>query len=512
MATLSTLLVNGNSVNGPREWTAQDFATIDEPIGSPDAAEIACNTNPSGTTSEDTSFLLANVDSDFGNMTALSYQIRYRVGGAQTNSRSLGIRIVRESDGTVLAAANAGGDFMTVASGISSTTFVNSSVVAFTYINTGANKAAWDDARVEIRSTSARNMAGDTNGLRVDTLQMTGTYEVSVSGTDYEQDLGDSLSLTDAITARVVHTVRGDGISLSDEISKLIDKSLSDGISLSDSLNKDFILLREDAISIADEDIRQIIISLQLNDDVSLSDTHFKTFEGNLTDDISLADELSKAAGKSLADEISLTDEQLNLFAFNLTDSITMSDEDIRQIIISLELNDDVSFDDAQSRLFSLLQSDEISLTDDTAKLIGIIQADSLLLTDEETRQIIIPIELADGISLSDALSKDIGHSLSDVLMLADAQVKQISIVREDVLSLGDEFDYSISDGSDPENYTLELSEAISFSDTLNSSIVEVGINFTSLKKISTISNTSNTATSEVLMSSNKKNSTISHT
>src|SRR5210317_775273 len=181
MATLNTLLVTGNSVNGTRAWASQSYLDIDEGISGADGNVISDNTNANATLV--TSFLLGDTNSDFGDMIDLSWQIRYRVSGAQTNVRDLHIRIVKESDGTVLAAANSGGTFSLVEAGITSTTLGNSSVTSFAYVNTGASKSDWDDARVEIQLTVDRNMGGDANGIEVDSLEMTGNYNIFVGPT-----------------------------------------------------------------------------------------------------------------------------------------------------------------------------------------------------------------------------------------------------------------------------------------------------------------------------------------
>lgn len=174
MATLNTLLVNADSVNGDRQWSLQDFATIDEGIAAADGSAIGDDTNANAALL--TSFLLSDVNTDLGNMDTLSWQVRYRVTGAQTNTRSLGIRILTEDGATLLAGQDDLGDFATVASAISNTTFQNSSVTQFAYVNTAATKAQWNNARVILRLTISKSMAGDTNGVRVDTLQITGTY------------------------------------------------------------------------------------------------------------------------------------------------------------------------------------------------------------------------------------------------------------------------------------------------------------------------------------------------
>jgi len=182
MATLNTLLVNADSAGGPRNWASQAFAGIDEGIAGADGTAIGDNTNANATL--DTSFLLSSVNSDFGNMDTLLWQVRRRVIGAQTNTRSLLIRIVKEADGAVLAAADSGGTFQSVEAGITNTTFDNGTATGFDFVDTSATKDDWNDGRVEIRLVIVKSMAGDANGVEVDTLELTGTYtEEAVSYT-----------------------------------------------------------------------------------------------------------------------------------------------------------------------------------------------------------------------------------------------------------------------------------------------------------------------------------------
>lgn len=184
MATLSTLLVNGDSVNGPRNWlsTDQDAVDIDEGIASADAL-YARGVNK--TTNNDTSFLLSATNSDLSNVDTLSFRIRYFRRSDTDDTVGLNIRIVTEATGSVLAAADSGGTFQTaVAAGRDGATsipgagdFITGSVTAFTYVNTAATKSNWDDARIELRQIYNSIMGADTSAIfYVDTLEITGTY------------------------------------------------------------------------------------------------------------------------------------------------------------------------------------------------------------------------------------------------------------------------------------------------------------------------------------------------
>src|SRR5688572_29038925 len=149
MATLPTLLVTGDSVNGPRDWAGQGWATIDEGIAAFDNSRIFATTK---TNNNDTSFLIANMPSDFSTMLTLSFQVRCGRASTTDDLTGVQIRIVTETGGTVLAADDSGGTFQEVVAlgrdgPVIGSPLITGSVIAFTYVNTTATKAQWDDAR-----------------------------------------------------------------------------------------------------------------------------------------------------------------------------------------------------------------------------------------------------------------------------------------------------------------------------------------------------------------------------
>lgn len=178
----SPILINGNGV-GPRQWTTQGFTAVDEGISAADG-QIIRGASPGGSenrgTDLDTSFTLTDMPSDFGTMADLSWQVRYQADNATgDDTLTLGIRIVNGA--LILAAADSGGTFQTVRTGLNSTwptTQTNSPVTAFTYVNTTASRATWNGAEVELRSTHSQDMGPDDNTCIVDTLQFTGNYNL----------------------------------------------------------------------------------------------------------------------------------------------------------------------------------------------------------------------------------------------------------------------------------------------------------------------------------------------
>lgn len=201
MATLPTLVPNGTPTNLTSDWDANTntFTAIDELIASADGVEVGDDSNVAG--DHFGYWLLTNMPTDFSSMDTISYQIRYRVIGAQTNNRSLFIQVVTD-EVTPTALTNEA----TVATNITNTTATNSSVVGLTIQGT-PTKAQWDNAVVRCRLAITKNKGGDTNGIRVDAINFTGTYtqaaapQVVAANQATETDAAQPVTFSKAATA-----------------------------------------------------------------------------------------------------------------------------------------------------------------------------------------------------------------------------------------------------------------------------------------------------------------------
>jgi len=124
------------------------------------------------------SYALGDMPGDFGNMDDLSYDCIYLVSGAPSDDvYGLNIRIT--NGGTILAAADAGGTYEVVNANITNTSENTKGVTGFTYVNTGANKATWDGASVDIQQRHAKTKGNDGIHVQVDYTPMTGNYTIS---------------------------------------------------------------------------------------------------------------------------------------------------------------------------------------------------------------------------------------------------------------------------------------------------------------------------------------------
>lgn len=157
---------------------------------------------------------LNDTPADLGNVDTLNWTIEYSLRAARTDDTyALAIRIVNGA--TILAAADAGGTFVTVAASVTSTTDTTSGPTAFGYVNTGATKAQWDGASVELQQTYTKTKGADATAIRVDYFAVTGTYSVGVAsatGTMAAVEAGsDTLAATGAVAISGVLTATETG-------------------------------------------------------------------------------------------------------------------------------------------------------------------------------------------------------------------------------------------------------------------------------------------------------------
>jgi hypothetical protein len=114
-------------------------------------------------------------------VTAATFQLRHKQSGRSDDGMTWNVR-VRTSAGVVLAAANSGGTYQSVgADNAFRTTYGNNAAVSFGYVNTGASKAQWDDARVEFNFVRTTSMSADTITWFIDTFDFIVTYTAATT-------------------------------------------------------------------------------------------------------------------------------------------------------------------------------------------------------------------------------------------------------------------------------------------------------------------------------------------
>jgi hypothetical protein len=402
MATLPTLLVSANSVNGPRgTWTNEDYTSIDEGIAAADGG-VAQSDSPLSSPST-SSWLLQNTPSDFGSMDTLSIQVRAHRGSSSDDTCSVDARIVTETGGTVLAAAASGGTFQNVmsaardggSSGASNLT--TGSVTAFTYVNTGATKSQWDDARVEIRVQAQSVMSADTQRVvYLDTLQVTGTYTDTSGGINHSQTLGTELvGITDSYAKTMERTLT-DLIGVTEAPSSTINVVITDPVGLVDSGATE-LLPDANRIGITDS----IVVDVQ---------TPAQNFQQTVTDPIGLLDSQTQAATllRSRDDTVGVLDSYLStLTRPDHTDLIGITDLATAVQGHEQTRTDPVGITDAATTALTILVSitDPIGVTDQANQAAVLVRSrdDAVGIVDDATAQIVLSATVTDPVGLLDS-------------------------------------------------------------------------------------------------------------
>ncbi len=187
MASLGTLVATGDSAVG--SWltdaggTTNLWQKIEETVaGATDTNDFIKANND--VNNSDYKASLGDTPANFASMLTALFNVRYRQQGrAASNPDTYGLQIRIVNGATILAAADSGGTFQSVAANITTTTFTNTGAVAFTYVNTTASKTTWDGAVVEIRQTYTQTGSKDGGHVEVSAFEITGTYVVALSVT-----------------------------------------------------------------------------------------------------------------------------------------------------------------------------------------------------------------------------------------------------------------------------------------------------------------------------------------
>lgn len=173
-ARFSQWRVRGNATS-PRNWAIQDYLGISRKTTST-AALISAETEIHGTaatTNNDTSFLLDATPPWFVSMSSLTLYLNCLTQSVTDDTANVYARIVNGS--TILAAGNSGGSFQQVMTGIGAISR-GIRVITFLYVNTGASKADWDGAQIELRQVYSTSMSSDGGFAVVTALWLDATY------------------------------------------------------------------------------------------------------------------------------------------------------------------------------------------------------------------------------------------------------------------------------------------------------------------------------------------------
>lgn len=188
MATLPTLIPTSDAVGSFGGFTDNAGGTtnlytkVDETI----AGAVDTNDYIQGGALANVGFLFTDMPADFVSMSSLSIQLRYAESGRVDDTVAITARVFDPTAGglTTMAGATSGPltpSKQTIVVSATSTAFANSSVVAFVYLDTTANKASWDGARIELDVVITTTKGADGAVAKISAVELTGTYTASAA-------------------------------------------------------------------------------------------------------------------------------------------------------------------------------------------------------------------------------------------------------------------------------------------------------------------------------------------
>lgn len=182
MADLGTILVGNTTTalnNGTGTGTTVGSTPYLESISGTDDATSYIHESTNQTVTGSSLWMdMDNPPTDVGNVDTLSIQVRYaHLSPSADLTWDLLQARVYKSDGTT-PLTNA----LTIHSGYSSATWATSSVLNFTGVDTAANQADWDGARIYFYWDKSRNKGGNNGAaMAITAAQITGTYTAATS-------------------------------------------------------------------------------------------------------------------------------------------------------------------------------------------------------------------------------------------------------------------------------------------------------------------------------------------
>jgi hypothetical protein len=179
-------LAAGNATT-PSGWTSAPNGAINLLSAINDSTFAYDSSNGGGVTTVNQGYILSDTPADFEKMKSLVIQLRYGWGssfddggGNRRAWQELSARVVRVSNGAILAARDSTGTFQRChTNNITTVGAVTGPAVSFSYVNPEATKAAWDDARLELRIVSQAFGSGSTAQRRVYAGTVAGVYDVT---------------------------------------------------------------------------------------------------------------------------------------------------------------------------------------------------------------------------------------------------------------------------------------------------------------------------------------------
>ena len=162
---------------------------------------------------------LDNTPADFATMDDASWQVEYSLNAAWVDD-VYDLDVYIANGATMLAGASSTlADGQRVATNVQNTTDIVSAVTGFTYVNTAADKAAWDGASIYLVQSYAKTKGGDVRRIRVDHVAITGNYTVGAAVDNLLAADVESTSEVSSPELTQSHILTADDVEIASEVS-----------------------------------------------------------------------------------------------------------------------------------------------------------------------------------------------------------------------------------------------------------------------------------------------------
>jgi hypothetical protein len=462
---LGTILIDGGAgVGSYSEMPSRSAEGIDEGIAAADGAWI----NNTADTDGFAFYQWNSMPANFGSMDQLYVEVRYKGDGLGDDTHGIRVQMFESDESTPLT------DNLTIDADITNSAYENSGPIELQGVVAGT-KAKWDGAVVCIYHDNTTVTTPDGGYVSTDTLELTGTY--NLSGATPEIDETDGLTVGDTLSAELddlkatesdgltvgdtltdIAVVTGpqsvtetDGITLGDTLSALLEAHVAetDGLTVGDTLAAeldDLEASESDGLIVGDAltDIALVTgpISADETDGITVADSLAALLEAHVTEtdgltvgDVASAElddlEVLETDGLSIGDIATASRVSPDEPNVNETDAITLGDT------LVAELSD-----------ATVSETDGIAVGEShTETLVGfVIETDGLTVGDTAAANLEAYISESDALTVGDTLTPALAHQVSetDGVTVGDVlsvEAGNLEIIESDNLTVGETHD-----------------------------------------------------------------------
>ena len=328
------------------------------------------------------------------------------------------------------------------------------------------------------------------------------------SGTDYDEEVDDTASVTDAISkaprkniaeaptvtdavtkaprktipeaptvtdaiSKATGKALADSAGVTDAQTKALNKGLADSVGVTDEVEVEFQAEREfdEDLGVTDEVTREWEAEREFDDDAEVTDAVTKDVDKSLADTAEATDAISLDPGKAVADTAEVTDAisidpgKVVADSVSVTDEVEVQWDAFRTFDEGLGVTDEITIDHVQAGTGELEFNEQAFVTDSFDRLWQAVRDfdEELGVTDSVSKHIHLLIE--DELSVGDAIQKAARVTIAETMGVSDSQVKVVGKGLTENLGVADLLTRQA-------NYLREFDETLTIEDFIDAGLV----------------------------------------